>query len=167
MIDAETIVRAATELFKQKLSENLQKLDPATSLTAAVADDFGKDIKTIACQAAAEGIRQFLSSFDERHDTLIVDGHTYYPREEQEPKILMTIAGKIRLPRWAYQSNTCNRVHIPLDLKCGIDREFAMPAVREALLYINSELSPRSVETFLKKVGTFQISHTANENIIK
>ncbi len=164
MLD-DKIIEAATEEFKQKLRHALDNLSVAT-LTPELAEQVSHGLQESIRSAALVGYRTFLESYDEKHDTLEVNGRVLRFKFTSA-KIFLTPFGEMTVTRNLYQADTGGSAYVPLDTKWGMAGEYAMPQVQECVLLAAAHLTPKEVESLLEKSSFFHPSETAIKNMVK
>lgn len=70
------------------------------------------------------------------------------------------------ISRSLYQGDSGGSAYLPLDVKWGMQDEYATPAVQECVLFGMAHLTAKEVERFLCKSGMFRPSEQAIKNMV-
>ena len=160
-----TVIEAATEEFKQKLSQQCQDLD-LERLTPALAHQMSQGLKQALSAAGVAGFRTFLQGYEEEAPRLEIDGG-WYRWKMTSRKRFLTPFGPMVLERNLYQSDYGGRSYVPLDRQWGMEGEFATLAVRESVLFSCALVTPEETVQLLAKSALFQPSATAIQQILE
>ena len=96
-MDIATVIEAATEEFKQKLSQQCKELD-LERLTPDLAHQISRNLKQALSAAGVAGFRTFLQGYEEEAPTLDLDGDLYRWKRTS-PKRFLTPFGPMVLAR--------------------------------------------------------------------
>ena len=157
-MDIPTVIEAATEEFKQKLSQPCQELD-LERLTPALAEQFSGSLKQALSAAGVAGFRTFLQGYEAEAATLEVGG-SWYRWKLASPKRFLTPFGPMVLERNLYQSDYGGMTYVPLDRQWGMEGEFATVEVRESVLFSCALVTPEETVQLLAKSALFHPSAT-------
>jgi len=159
-----TIIEAATEEFKQKLSQQCQDLD-LERLTPDLAEQLSGGLKQALSAAGVAGFRTFLQGYEQEAATLEVGG-SWYRWKLASPKRFLTPFGPMVLERNLYQSDYGGLTYVPLDRQWGMEGEFATVEVRESVLFSCALVTPEETEQLLAKSALFHPSATAIQHLL-
>ncbi len=163
-MDIPTVIEAATEEFKQKLSQPCQELD-LERLTPALAEQFSGSLKQALSAAGVAGFRTFLQGYEAEAATLEVGG-SWYRWKLASPKRFLTPFGPMVLARNLYQRDYGGLTYVPLDRQWGMEGAFATVEVREAVLFACALVTPEETAQLLAKSALFQPSATAIQHLL-
>jgi len=163
-MDIATVIEAATEEFKQKLSQQCKELD-LERLTPDLAHQISRNLKQALSAAGVAGFRTFLQGYEEEAPTLDLDGDLYRWKRTS-PKRFLTPFGPMVLERNLYQCDYGGRSYVPLDRQWGMEGEFATLEVRESVLFSCALVTPEETVQLLAKSALFQPSATAIQHLL-
>ena len=164
-MDIATMIEAATEEFKQNLSQQCKDLD-LERLTPPLAEQISRGLKQALSAAGVAGFRTFLQGYEEEAPTLDIDGGLYRWKKAS-PKRFLTPFGVMVLERNLYQSDYGGPAYVPLDRKWGMEGEFATLEVRESVLFSCALVTPEETVQVLEKSALFHPSATAIQHILE
>ena len=159
-----TIIEAASEEFKQKLSQQCQGLD-LERLTPDLAEQLSGSLKQALSAAGVAGFRTFLQGYEQEAATLEVGG-SWYRWKLASPKRFLTPFGPMVLERNLYQSDYGGLTYVPLDRQWGMEGEFATVEGREAVLFSCALVTPEETVQLLAKSALFHPSATAIQHLL-
>ena len=159
-----TIIEAASEEFKQKLSQQCQGLD-LERLTPDLAEQLSGSLKQALSAAGVAGFRTFLQGYEQEAATLEVGG-SWYRWKLASPKRFLTPFGPMVLERNLYQSDYGGLTYVPLDRQWGMEGEFATVEVRESVLFSCALVTPEETVQLLAKSALFHPSATAIQHLL-
>ena len=164
-MDIATVIEAATQEFKQNLSQQCQDLD-LERLTPDLAAQISRGLKQALSTAGVAGFRTFLQGYEEEAPTLEIDGGLYRWKVAS-PKRFLTPFGEMVLERNLYQSDYGGTTHVPLDRQWGMEGEFATVEVRESVLFSCALMTPDETAQLLQKSALFHPSATAIQHLLE
>ena len=164
-MDIATVIEAATQEFKQNLSQQCKDLD-LDRLTPPLAEQISRGLKQALSAAGVAGFRTFLHGYEEEAPTLEIDGGLYRWKIAS-PKRFLTPFGEMELERNLYQRDYGGATHVPLDRKWGMEGEFATVEVRESVLFSSALVTPEETVQLLAKSALFHPSATAIQHILE
>ena len=164
-MDIATVIEAATQEFKQNLSQQCKDLD-LERLTPELAERISGNLKQALSAAGVAGFRTFLQGYEEEAPTLEKDGDLYRWKKVSAKRFL-TPFGVMVLERNLYQSDYGGPTLAPLDRQWGMEGEFATVDVRESVLFSCALVTPDETVALLKKSALFHPSATAIQHILE
>ena len=164
-MDMATVIEAATEEFKQNLSQQCKNLD-LERLTPPLAEQISRGLKQALSAAGVAGFRTFLQGYEKEAPTLEIDGGLYRWKMAS-PKRFLTPFGEMVLERNLYQSDYGGATHAPLDRQWGMEGEFATVEVRESVLFSCTLVTPDETVQLLEKSALFHPSASAIQHILE
>jgi hypothetical protein len=159
------LIETATQEFKQKLSACCEKLE-TERLTPELAEQVCEGLSQAISAAGVAGLRAFLEGYEEHNPTLLVKG-TLFRQKQASAKTFLTPFGPMTLSRNLYQADEGGPSYVPLDASWGMEREFATPEVREAVLLACAHITPDETAFLLRKSALFHPSTTAIKHIVE
>jgi hypothetical protein len=164
-MDIARVIEAATEEFKQKLSQPCKDLD-LDRLTPPLATQISRGLQQALSAAGVAGFRTFLEGYEEAALTVEWDGGLYRWKVASAKRFL-TPFGPMVLDRNLYQSDYGGATLVPLDRPWGMEGEFATLDVRESVLFSCGLVTPDETVQLLKKSALFHPSATAIHHILE
>jgi len=164
-MDIATVIEAATQEFKQNLSQQCQDLD-LERLTPDLAERISGNLKQALSAAGVAGFRTFLQGYEEEAPTLERDGDLYRWKKASAKRFL-TPFGVMVLERNLYQSDYGGPTYVPLDRQWGMEGEFATVEVRESVLFSCALVTPDETVALLQKSALFHPSATAIQHMLE
>jgi hypothetical protein len=164
-MDIAPVIEAATEEFKQKLSQQCQDLNLAR-LTPALAEQISRSLQQALSAAGVAGFRTFLHGYEEEAPTVEIDGGLYRWKKASAKRFL-TPFGEMVLERNLYQRDYGGPTYIPLDRQWGMEGEFATVEIRESVLFAGALVTPNETVQLLQKSALFHPSATAIQHILE
>jgi hypothetical protein len=156
------IMQAMVEKVKSVLVEAEELL--RSELTPQRAEEVARVMTRATSEAWQEGFRTWLEAHETKAPTLQVGGVTHRYKLDSEKEFL-TPGGTIKLRRRVYQPDAGGSCYVPLDAAWGMEGEYAMVEVRDAVLYAVALCTPRETETLLAKCSLFRPSATAIKHL--
>lgn len=160
----DTIIKSATQEFKQKMQHFCQNIE-MEHLTPALSARIGECLKSALSSAGLAGYKAFLESFEDDRNSLIHNDRSFrYTRVSQ--KKYLTLFGELNLGRRIYYSEDTKESHIPLESHWGMVDEYMTPEVRESVLFSCAHITPEESSTLLSKCSLFCPSPTAIKHVV-
>lgn len=159
-----TMIEAATQEFKQKLSSYCENLS-SQPLTPALSEQVSWGLKQALSAAGVAGFRTFLQGYEVDAPTLEMEGRIYRWKQVSA-KTFLTPFGTMELGRNLYQADAGGAAYVPLDVQWGMAGEFATVEVREAVLLACVHITPEESVQLLRKSALFTPSATAIKHIV-
>lgn len=151
----ETMVGAAMAEFKQKL-EHFCKGTDFSELTPELGDQIGRELQRALAFAGVAAYRAFLLSYETQDDAVYDAQGEAFRFKQVSNKTFMTPFGRMGLPRRCYQNKEDSKSYVPLEAAWGMEGEYMMPQVREAVLFSCAHVTPEETVQLLGKCALFQ-----------
>lgn len=148
------MVDAAAVEFKQILVQFGDRLD-LSALTPELAEVMCGCVREALAAGARAAYMAFLYGF-ETHDDVVRDAHGEVFRfKAVRERDFMTPFGPMRLKRRCYQNKSDTTSYVPLDIAWGMNDQYMMPQVREAVLFSCALVTPEETVQLLEKCALF------------
>lgn len=152
---------ALEKLLVQRLREELHKREELLEgeLTPERAGQVMGELVDMAATLAREGFQTWLEERDCRDETVQRRGvcHRFKMVSQKE---FLTAAGPVVVSRKLYQADAGGPVHVPLDEAWGMEGQYAMPAVRKAVLYAVALITPGEAAELFRQCSLFRPCET-------
>jgi len=159
------IAKQVAHMFQQNFESFCIKIEKET-LTPQLAAEFAKQMTACFTDAAREGYREFIESFDKEAKVLTHEGQSYRWKLRASKEYL-TPFGRVNLSRNVYQHDRGGACYIPLEAAWGMCGEFATSEIRESVLYCVGLNTPEETEQILRRCSMFKPSATAIKHIVE
>jgi len=163
-MDGLRIIDVMVDKIKSDLFHVVEQLE--CELTPHNVTKIGKMLVDAAAQGVASGVKEYAEQQDFEDQVVQHNGQMYHRKAEKVDKKFLTIGGEITMTRTVYQASGRGPCHVPLDHAMGVAAEYALPDVRETILYMCTLLTTREVEDVVRRFAMFRPSDKAIRNTL-
>ena len=123
-------------------------------LTCETASMMAEGIQQVLAAVGRGAFQTFLQEKEEAHDAIMHEGELFRFKYESIKHIL-TLWGKVPVNRRIYQNSSDSKTYVPLDAAWGMQEEFMMLEVREAVAFACAYVTPEEANKLLEKTSLF------------
>jgi hypothetical protein len=163
-MNIEQILNSSVDKFKQNIVD-FCKNNSQEDFSFTKAIEFISFLKGELQIIGQQTIQTYFENQDVEQPSVEMDNKKYIFKYKGEKEIL-TVLGKVRFNRSVYQQSRGGRSISPLDLKLGVNKEFATPDVKEIVLYSCAHNTPEETSKIIGKCSMFEIHPTTIKRII-
>lgn len=163
-MNIEQILNSSVDKFKQNIVDFCKK-DNHEQFSFTNAIEFMSFLKGELQIIGQQTIQAYFEGQDVEKPSIEMDNKKYIFKYKGEKEIL-TVLGKVRFNRSVYQQSRGGQGIAPLDMKLGVNKEFATPDVKEIVLYSCAHNTPEETSKIIGKCGMFEIHPTTVKRII-
>jgi hypothetical protein len=159
------LIKDAMQEFEKTMQGFVRQNDLET-LTAELADQFGRALQHALSLAGRKAYQDFIEAYDSAEPVLGYQGQKVRWKQ-YSVKNFLTPYGVIPISRSLYQADVGGPSYVPLDGFWGMENEFALPEVREAIAFAMAHLTAQETEQFFQKCRWFTPSATAIQHVVE
>jgi hypothetical protein len=163
-MNIEQILESCVDKFKQNIVD-FCKNDGQADFSITKATEFISLLKEELQIIGQQTIQTYFESKDVEQPLIEVGNKKYIFKYKGEKEIL-TVLGKVRFNRSVYQQSRGGKSVSPLDVKLGVNKEFATPDIKEIVLYSCAHNTPEETSKIIGKCSMFEIHPTTIKRII-
>ncbi|NJO88121.1 MAG: hypothetical protein HC831_03505 [Chloroflexia bacterium] len=163
-MNIEQILNSSVDKFKQNIVD-FCKNDNQEDFSFTKAIEFISFLKGELQIIGQQTIQTYFESKDVEQASIEMGNKKYIFKYKGEKEIL-TVLGKVRFNRSVYQQSRGGKSVSPLDVKLGVNKEFATPDVKEIVLYSCAHNTPEETSNIIRKCSLFEIHPTTIKRII-
>ncbi|MEJ2752431.1 MAG: hypothetical protein P8169_07125, partial [Chloroflexota bacterium] len=158
------LIKDAMQEFEQ-IMKVFERQSDLSYLTAELANQFSRTLQQALSQAGRKAFQDFIESYDLAEPNLYHQNRKFRWKQ-YSVKQFLTPYGVIPIRRSLYQADCGGRAYIPLDHFWGMEGEFVLPDVREAIAFSMAHLTAKETEQFFRKCHWFTPSATAIQHVV-
>ena len=143
------LIKVAMQEFEQIMKVFEQQSD-LSHLTATLADQFRRPLQQALSRAGRKAYQDFIEAYDVTEPILCLQDQKLRWKQ-YSVKHFLTPYGVIPIQRSLYQADVGGEAYVPLDRFWGMEGEFVLPEVREAIAFSMAHLTAKETEAFFQK----------------
>ncbi len=163
-MDGLRIIDVMTNKIKTDLQNVVGQLE--CELTPQNIARVGKMLVDAAASGVALGIKEYAEQQDSEDLVIQHNGKRLRRKTEKVDKQFLTTGGEVTIARTVYRNGGQGPCYAPLDHAMGVVGEYALPDVREAMMYMCTLMTTREVEDVAKRFAMFRPSDKAIRNTL-